>query len=113
MARPTLSSDRHRLHRIVFRLTDGEHRDLARRAKQLDRRANELARMLLLSALETPGQETSYYDPAVVSELNAIGNNLNQITKGMHITGRLSPTVTALCQRIEDLIDEAIGKENE
>ncbi len=112
MARPTLYSDCHRVHRIVFRLTSAEYRNLTHRAKQLDRRANELARILLLSVLEKPERKPPH-DPAVVSELNYIGHNLNQITKRMHMTGRLSPAVIALCQRIEALIDEAAGREEE
>lgn len=110
MARPILPSDRHRVHRVVFRLTDGEHHDLACQAEKLGRRVNDLARRLFLSALGTPDQKP-VYDPALISELNAIGNNLNQITKRLHMTGRLSPSIPDLCQRIEALIDEAIEKE--
>ncbi|MBB5353681.1 hypothetical protein HNR46_003942 [Haloferula luteola] len=110
MARPVLPTDRHRVHRIVFRLTPAEHACLSRQAQQLGHRANELARSLVLSSLERPEDEAPL-DPALISELNYIGHNLNQITKRLHMTGRLSPTIPALCRRIEALIDEAIDKE--
>ncbi|MBK1883525.1 hypothetical protein JIN85_13955 [Luteolibacter pohnpeiensis] len=110
MARPTLTSDRHRVHRIVFRLTSSEYECLLEQALQLGHRVNELARMLVISSLEV-GEDERTLDPAFVTGLNYIGHNLNQITKRMHMTGRLSPSLTALCERIEALIDEATAKE--
>lgn len=113
MARPTLHRTRLRTRRIVYRLTDTEFLRLSHRAAQLDMRVNEFARMLALEEdkAASPGTNNRH-DPALIRQIYHIGVNLNQLVKNAHIFGRVSPNVEKLCQRIEALMDEAIGKED-
>lgn len=113
MARPTLPTSDLRLRRVVFRLTNSEHFRLSHRAAQLDLRVNDLARKLTTELIAKPHTDSEQPDAALLKELYYIGHNLNQITKRMHMTGRLSPTLDTLCHRIEELMDEAIRKDND
>lgn len=112
MARPKLNSSERKAHRIVFRLTDGEFLPLDQKAAAQNIPINELARQLTLSKAEhlivevQPG-----VNPALIKQLYYIGHNLTQLVKNAHIFGRVSPRIDQLCQRIETLMDEAIGKE--
>ena len=111
MARPKLPHTQLRTHRIVYRLTDAEFLRLSHKADDLNMRLNDYARKLALSHTEPVGKQTRH-DPALVKQLYHIGHNLNQITKAVHL-GRISPQIEQLCQRIETLMDEAIGKEHD
>ena len=75
---------------------------------------NDLARRLILSRFATlKTNDDNHLDPVLVQQLIRIGNNLNQITKRMHMTDRISPTLDGLCLRIEEIIDEAIAKKGD
>ena len=113
MARPTLPSSNLRLRRVVFRLSASEHFRLSHRAAQLGVRVNALSRRLTLEAITKPHEDSPANHAALLKELYYIGHNLNQITKRMHMTGRLAPTIDTLCARIDALMDEAIGKDGE
>lgn len=112
MARPRKQKNVRRSKVISYRVTDGEHSRLADRAATANMRVNELAKKLALSRADNLKVETFMrYDPMLISELNRIGNNLNQMVKRFHMTGRVSPYMEALCDRIDQLIDEATAAE--
>lgn len=112
MARPRTPDER-RMSRVVrFRLTEGDYSLLARKAESANMSVGELARLLALSRVERLVIEAqATHNPALVRQLYHIGHNLNQLTKNAHIFGRIQPRVAALCERIDALMDEALGKE--
>lgn len=112
MARPKLTPSQRKAHRIVFRLTDGEYLPLSQKAAALDLPTNELARDLTLFKVEKLIVEAQGRpSPALLKQLHYIGHNLNQLVKNAHIFGRMSPRIEQLCQRIDTLMDDTLGKE--
>ena len=108
MPRPPKHPDACKVRVISYRVTDSEHAKLAQRAATANMRINEFAKALALSKSDKLTVETTMrYDPMLINELNRIGTNLNQMVKRFHMTGRVSPKMETLCDRIEALIDEA------
>ena len=99
-----------RLSRSVsFRLNEADYARLAYQAAVLNLRVNELARILAMD--QGPTMSVQIYrsvDPALITQLIALGNNLNQMVKRFHMSGRVSPHLADLCLKIEELIDRAI-----
>ena len=112
MARPKTHKDARKARVVSFRVMDSEFARLAQRAAATNMRVNELAKTLALSKPDKLKVETFMrYDPMLINELNRIGNNLNQMVKRFHMTGRVSPNMEILCDRIDALIDEALKTE--
>ena len=108
MPRPPKQPDTRKARVISYRVTDHEYARLAERAAIANMRVNEFVKGLALSKSDALKVETTTrYDPRLINELNRIGTNLNQMVKRFHMTGRVSPKMEALCDRIEALIDEA------
>ena len=94
---------------ISFRLHEADYARVAYQAAVIDLRVNELARMRTLqNDQQIIIQQNRTYDPVLITQLIALGNNLNQMVKRLHMTDRVSPYVEALCFKIEQLIDAAI-----
>ena len=94
---------------ISFRLHEADYARVAYQAAVIDLRVNELARMRTLkNDQQILIRQYSRHDPALVTQLIALGNNLNQMVKRFHMTGRISPHLEALCYKIEQLIDTAV-----
>ena len=100
----------HRLSRsISFRLSEADYALVAYKAAVINTRVNELARMRTLgNNQEILIQTYRSYDPRLITQLIALGNNLNQMVKRFHMTGRVSPHLETLCFKVEELIDAAI-----
>lgn len=114
MARPKLNAQDRRTRRIVFRVTEREFERLCALAAAANLRINQLARRAVLSRADKLKIEThSVTDPALLTRLDRIGHNLNQLVKNAHIFGRVSPQVPELCRRIDALMDEAIDRGSE
>lgn len=116
MARPKSHHSRLMTRRIVFRITEGEFLRLAHKATALNMKVNAAARLLVMIMIERESPRSngeSRIDPALLKQLYHIGHNLNQLVKNAHIFGRVSPRIEKLCARIEALMDEAVGKEND
>ncbi len=97
---------------VSFRLTEAEYARLAHQATTANMRVNHLARKLTTSKAKRLTITTHQsHDPALIRQLYHIGHNLNQLTKAAHL-GRISPQIEALCQRIDTLMNRAIGKED-
>lgn len=114
MARPRLTQQQRKSRFVRFRVSEADHSRLAECAADAGMSVGELARELALSRVERLVIEAqASHDPALVRQLYHIGHNLNQLTKNAHIFGRIQPRVQALCERIDSLMDEALGKEVE
>lgn len=101
-----------RNHRIVYRLTDSEYRCLARAAALADMTPNDFARTLVLQSEDDGEQHYSLRsDPAVIQHLHHLGYGLMALRERKDLPGFIVPRLEALCQRIEDVIDEAISRE--
>lgn len=112
MARPKTKTDARKARVVSFRVTDSEFARLAQRAAAANMRLNDFVRTIALTKTDTLKVKTYMrYDPMLISELNRIGNNLNQMVKRYHVTGKTSPYLEALCDRIDELIDQAIEAE--
>lgn len=100
---------------ISFRLNDADFTRVAYQAAVLNLRVNELARMRTLGSEQQPIilQTHRTYDPSLITQLIAIGNNLNQMVKRFHVTDHVSPYLEALCRKIERIIDAAIQDEGD
>ena len=97
---------------ISFRLNEADYTRVAYQAAVVNCRVNEVARMRTLqSDQQIIIQQYRSYDPALITQLIALGNNLNQMVRRFHMTGRISPHLDALCIRINQLIDLAIEEE--
>lgn len=112
MARPHTPDDQRKRRHVRFRLTEAEYLRLEQRAAAAGFSPHELARALTLLKVEHLVVEAQAGpSPAVLKQLHFIGHNINQLVKNAHIFGRVSPRIEHLCQRIEVLMDEVIGKE--
>lgn len=112
MARPKTTRARRKAHVVSFRISDADFFCLSHKAAAANLSVSALARKLALSRLpEIAIQNVASCDPALLKQLYHIGHNLNQLVKNAHIFKRVSPQVESLCQRIEILMDEAIGKD--
>lgn len=96
----------------MFRISEAEFLRLAQKAAASDMGVNEFARLLTLSReAQIEIQTCEKADPALISQLGRIGNNLNQLVHNAHIFGRVSPKVEELCEQIEQIIDGAADME--
>lgn len=113
MARPKTPKDARKARVISFRVTDSEFARLAQRAAATNMRLNDFVRKIALLKSDTLKVKTYMrYDPMLINQLNRMGNNLNQLVKREHITGKRSSKIEALCEQIEAVIDEAIQAED-
>lgn len=85
MARPTKAEHEKRTERYNLRLTLAEREQLASQARAAGLPESEFIRRRLLGQPLPPRRLVT--DPALVAELNAIGNNVNQLARATH-TGR-------------------------
>ena len=106
MARPRKASADKRAHQVIFRVTTREYDRLLLRARRLGLQVNELARRTACGQ-SAPVVTYRRVDPAVISRLDRIGHNLNQLVKRAHIFGQVSPLLPGLCERIDKLVSEA------
>ena len=109
MSRPRKNAQARRSHHIAFRLTDPEYAPLCATAERAGLSPNELGRRIVLKRHKRIVIHTyRHCDPAIVTRLNQIGINLNQLVKNAHIFGRVSPRVEELCAQIDQIVAQAI-----
>jgi len=114
MPRPKKTKDRRKARTIIFRVTDAQFQKLEQVAEKAGKRVNDTARIATLSNAERIIVKTyASCDPALLKRLDRIGNNLNQLVKNAHIFGRVSPDIEELCERISELMLQAISQEDE
>ncbi len=108
MARPRKTHDNRRTHAVIFHLTQSEFEKIEGPALAAGFRTNDFARQLVLAKADTITVSTApQVDPLLIAQLNHLGHNLNQITRGFHVSGELPQKVEDLCNRIETIIDAA------
>ncbi len=85
MARPKKAAHEQRGHRFNLRLTAGEIASMSEQAALAGLTAHEFARRRALGWRVQPANASRRCDPALISELNRIGVNLNQLTRATHL----------------------------
>lgn len=83
MARPKKIDEEKRCEQLKIRLTTAEIEFLRLEASKSGLTVSDFARRRMLG-VRLPARTFSHTDPALVSELNAIGNNVNQLTRSVH-----------------------------
>jgi hypothetical protein len=107
MARPKKHPEETRTERLSgLRLTMGERLEIETKAAQLGLSVMEYQRRTALGLRIRPRRPSA--DDRLLSELNDLGVNLNQITRKMHMTGQLPPGLPELVDRIRDAIDKVV-----
>ena len=73
----------HRNRKITFRLNDSEHGKFKSRVKKSGLKQETYLRQLINGLVPTDAPPPEYH--AMMNELHAIGNNLNQIARKAHV----------------------------
>ena len=95
-----MSKQRRRDTTLTIRLTKAEKERIERNAKRAERSITDY---LVLLSLETPIHVAEDVKPLLI-ELKRIGNNLNQLTRRVHETGRVyDADLEDIAQRQEQL----------
>lgn len=121
MARPLVAPSRARSHVVAFRLTGDEHARLAATATAAGVSVAELARAKALggravAALTAPAAVQSRQDAAALAalryEVNAVGVNLNQIARHLHMSGEPTPAeVRQACRDVSDVLRKLLASD--
>jgi hypothetical protein len=85
MARPTKDTNEKRTERYNLRLTLAEREWLASQSRAAGVSEIEFVRRRVLG--QPVAQSRIATDPALVVQLNAIGNNVNQLARSVHVGG--------------------------
>lgn len=112
MARPRKDPAEQRRHRVSFAVTDEELARLQARARKAG--VGSIHAFARRVALDRPGSAAAAEPEAslpfeVVRELRAIGVNLNQQTKRLHIHGDVTPELRRLWARLDRLLSTVIA----
>jgi hydroxypyruvate isomerase len=100
--------------KLSVRVSEEEHETVARLAKAASMSVSNYGRKRLLiepiNQITVPAINLDTYQTLVnlKSELNAIGHNLNQVTKAMHTNQSIPPTLLATVTDTEIQIAQAI-----
>lgn len=112
MARPKQQREKRRTRVVSFRLTDDEFAELALAAAKGQVQLGELARLMTLSTgKRLVIRVAASCDPALLKQLERIGNNLNQLVRSAHIRGEVPPGVADLCAAISPIVAQAHAQE--
>ncbi|UFS61820.1 MobC family plasmid mobilization relaxosome protein [Sulfurimonas sp. HSL-3221] len=87
--------------RITIRLSEKEHDELIRKAAEAEMRISALIRAAIDSAQIDPCDKKNVPLP-LLRELNAIGNNLNQIARHLNFGNPVDIAVLSGLAEIED-----------
>lgn len=112
MARPKQQREKRKTRIVSFRLTDAEFALIAQAAAKARLGPNDLSRLATLSGEKRLiVKVAASCDPAFLKRLDQIGNNLNQLVRSAHISGRIPPLIDELCGRIEAIVAEVTAQE--
>ncbi|MEL6364986.1 MAG: plasmid mobilization relaxosome protein MobC [Pseudomonadota bacterium] len=107
MARPMKQPDEKRDQRFNLRLTLAEIEHLRREAHRAGINPHDYARRRSLGASTAlPSRRRS--DPALISELNRIGVNVNQLARAMHMGTEFSGSWEALADELRDVLTRLV-----
>lgn len=114
MGRPRKEAPQRKTQLIIFRVTPSEYDFLAAVARRAGLSVHTLARHSTLSKSKRLVIECSQAsDPALLKRLERIGNNLNQLVRRFHQSGRLSKMLTPLCDEIAQIVYNDIKGKDE
>jgi DNA-binding transcriptional regulator YiaG len=108
MARPKKERDETRPHRIIFRLTGAEMKQLRQQAEAAGVSPHEYARMLATGAAGAQARVTGRAEPPGAFELRQqlirVGNNMNQIARRLNARDEYQPDELRTASRDLDQI---------
>ena len=105
MARPRIKAPQRKTQLIIFRVTPSEYDFLSAVARRAGLSVHTLARHSALSKSKSLVIKRSQAsDPALLKRLERIGNNLNQLVRRFHQSGRLSTMLLPLCDEIAKIV---------
>ena len=87
MSRPIKQPDERRDERLNLRLTAAEKQHVHAQAEMAGLTPMEYVRRRALGYVVPPAPSRRVFDPALISEINRVGNNVNQLARAAH-TGR-------------------------
>ncbi len=105
MARPKKSADKRLTERLEIRLTSSDYSTALRSAKAAGMTISDYSRQMLLSG-QVVIKQTRKLDYAAYDQLRRLGILLNQLTKTSNYTGKISPEIVRLSDRIDRLIKQ-------
>lgn len=113
MPRPRKQSDSPLSRYVSFRVSEARYADVEAIASRAGMRVNELARRLFhRGSRRVTVQVTRRVDPALITELRYIGNNLNQVVRNIHLRGRIPSKLEDLCAEIQRIVVAAAQDED-
>ena len=117
MARPKMHPDETRRVRFNLRFTEAERVHVAAEARIAGLAVHEFCRRRVLGYKVPPAPSQRRTDPGVITELNnlwrqlqAIGNNANQIALNKHTRRRERSSWEAVVARVHELGEEVEAK---
>ena len=109
MARPTKEPHEKRLETARFRVSLAEHEYIREQARNAGMTPTDYMRARTLGHRVAPAPGTSAADPALVSELNRIGVNLNQITKAINAGRGLPHSLEAAAAELRETLRRVLA----
>ena len=91
--------------RITIRLSEEEHDELIHKAAKAEMRISALIRAAIDSAQIDPCDKKSVPLP-LLREINAVGNNLNQIARHLNFGNPIDEAVLFTLSNIEERLDD-------
>ncbi len=107
MSRPKKSADKRLTKRVKFDLTSFDYSKSLQSAKAAGMSLTAYSRQLHLSG-NVVIKQTPKLDSATYDQLRRLGILLNQLTKTANATGKISPEIVRLSERIDRLIKRNI-----
>lgn len=111
MARPRKKHHVKLTHRLPhMRCTETEFLDFKERADQCGLSMSAFGRQMMLNGKVVVNDNPDPVDPALMFQLQAIGNNLNQIARIANMTGDVREDLERVLKKITELADRMIEK---
>ncbi len=107
MARPKKTKEDRLTKHFQIRLTSSDYAKLADASGGADMTITDYARQQILNG-QVVIHQTRKLDHATLDQLRRIGILLNQLTKTANATGKISPEIVRLSERIDRLIEKNI-----
>lgn len=104
MARPRKEPSKTRRHRISYTVTDDELAVLEAAMRKMGRRSIHAAARDLALRRKVAVTNAASFSFDVAKELRALGVNLNQQTRKLHVTGNVPPELRSLWAKLDGLL---------
>lgn len=107
MSRPKKTAEERMTERIVFKVRPSDYLQAVILADKAGMTLSAYARQQFMFG-RVIIKETRKLDYAAFEQLRRIGVNLNQITRRMHQTDRISPELDRICELLETVLMDNI-----